>query len=56
MSEAFEEGADAFYFGRPMHESPYNWTDGHDMHPQEYFDWALGWLAAEEEEDASQTT
>jgi ribosome modulation factor len=43
MSEAYDEGYEAFIAGESFFSCPYNYVDGHDMHPQEYYDWYRGW-------------
>lgn len=53
MTEAYEHGYRAFCEGSPDPNNPYNWVDGHDMHPNEYFEWQKGWLTAQGESDES---
>ena len=47
MTGAFDDGYESYFVGAKEHENPHNWTDGHDMHPDEYFEWANGWRAGE---------
>jgi ribosome modulation factor len=46
MTEAYDDGYQAYIEGAEHLANPYNWTDGHDMHPDEYFEWGSGWRDA----------
>lgn len=45
-TEAYDDGYQAYINGSEEINNPYNWTDGHDMHPDEYYEWYNGWNAA----------
>jgi hypothetical protein len=49
MSEDYEDGYQAYIAGIPFSDAPGNWTDGHDMHPDHYYEWCSGWWSAEEQ-------
>ena len=49
MTEAYQEGCDAFAIGVDSLDNPYNNLDGHDMPPDEYFQWLHGWWDSEED-------
>lgn len=51
MNEFFIQGYDAYRAGVNCIDNPYNWIDGHDMHPDEYFQWQNGWYDAETDHD-----
>jgi hypothetical protein len=46
QTEPYDDGYEAYILGISSHDNPYNWLDGHDMAPDEYYEWGNGWHAA----------